>query len=332
MADARRLARAIGLFTLMFESALTVVLGLRFWLSYEETFWVGMWNGLFHTISAFNNAGFGLQPTNIVPYAQDPIMSLGICLLIISGGLGFPVWLELRDQVRPAASRRRLSVHSKVMLVGTGALLVAGTLTVLVFEWSNPATLGQWDDEPMRKLMPAFFQGVTPRTAGFNSVDYSQMHEETWLTQMMLMFVGGGPASTAGGIKVTSFVVLLAFVWSQARGASDTNLFGRRMPTELIRITFTIAFLAMNAVVIGCLVIMLDADYPLSQVLFESISAFGTVGLSTGITFDLPDLSKYVLIALMFVGRTGPYTLALAFALRRIPVKHRYAEESPIVA
>jgi potassium uptake TrkH family protein len=321
------LLAAIGAFTLLFEATLTVVLWLRFWISYDMSPGVALWHGLFHTVSAFNNAGFGLLPDNLVPYVHDPIVSLGIAFLLMSGGLGFPVWLEIAERVR--GRRRRFDLHARMMFVGTAALVVAGFATVLAFEWSNPATLGHFD--AYDKLLPSFFQGVTPRTAGFNTLDYSQMREETWLTQMMLMFVGAGPASTAGGIKVTTFIVLLLFIASEARGVPDTNGFKRRIPVEAIRQAFAVSFIALNAIVIGTLVILSDSDFPFVRVLFECVSAFGTVGLSTGITFDLNDVARYVLVVLMFLGRTGPYALAVALALRQRPVKYRYPEERPII-
>ena len=327
LGSARRLAKYVVSFTLLFEGVFAIVLGLRFWLSYDLSAGDALWNGVFHTVSAFNNAGFGLYPDSLVRFNQDAIMSLGIAFLIISGGLGFPVWLELRD--RRFHGFRTFSLHTKLMLVGSAALIAFGFVAFLAFEWSNPATLGQFD--AAHKVLPAFFQAVTPRTAGFNTLDYSQMREETWLTQMMLMFVGGGPASTAGGIKVTTFLVLLLAVAAEARGVPDTSAFGRRIPTEAIRLSFVVAFIAVNAVVVGSLALLVDSRFDFTRVLFECVSALGTVGLSTGITFDLPELSKYFLIGLMFLGRTGPYTLALALALRQRPVKFRYAEERPII-
>ena len=321
------LLAAIGGFTLLFEATFTVVLWLRFWLSYGMTPGVALWHGLFHTVSAFNNAGFGLLPDNLVRYVQDPVVSLGVAFLLIGGGLGFPVWLQVWERAR--GQRRRFDLHARIVFVGTAALIVAGFATVLAFEWSNPATLGPFDAGD--KVLPAFFQGVTPRTAGFNTLDYAQMREETWLTQMMLMFVGGGPASTAGGIKVTSFVVLLLFIVSEARGVPDTTAFRRRIPVEAIRQAFAISFIALNAIVVGTLVIIASSDQSFVHVLFECVSAFGTVGLSTGITFDVDDLGRYVLVVLMFIGRTGPYALAVALALRQRPVKYRYPAERPII-
>jgi potassium uptake TrkH family protein len=327
LAFVKRLTMLVASLTLLFEGIGTAIFALRMFASYDYSAWKSIWYGLFHCVSAFNNAGFGLLPTNLSPWVQDWPVNLVVMTLIVAGGLGFPVWLELYEH--RLRDLRHLSVHTKVMVLATASLLLVGTISVLLLEWGNPGTLGQFD--PVDKLLPSMFQSVTPRTAGFNSLDYSQMHEETWLTQMMLMFVGAGPASTGGGIKVTTMVVLFLFIVSEARGVPDTVMFGRRVPIGAIRQAFSIAFIAVNAVVIGTLVMLIDTDFPFVRLLFEGFSAFGTVGLSTGITFSLPDLSKYVLVALMYLGRVGPFTLALAFALRQRPVKFRYAAEAPII-
>jgi trk system potassium uptake protein TrkH len=327
LAFVKRLAILVGALTLSFEAVGTAIFAARMYVSYDYSAWKSVWYGLFHCVSAFNNAGFGLLRTNITPWVQDWPVNLVVMTLIVAGGLGFPVWLELYEH--RLRDLRHLSIHTKVMLLGTAALLLAGTISVLALEWRNPGTLGQFD--VVHKLLPSMFQSVTPRTAGFNSLDYGQMHEETWLIQMMLMFVGAGPASTGGGIKVTTMVVLFLFIASEARGLPDTVAFGRRIPLEAIRQAFSITFIAVNAVVIGTLVMMIDSDVSLARLLFEAFSAFGTVGLSTGITPTLPDLSKYVLVALMYLGRVGPFTLAVAFALRQRPVKFRYAAEAPII-
>jgi trk system potassium uptake protein len=327
VAVVKRLVVLVATLTLMFELFGAAILALRFATGYGYAPWRAIWHGAFHSVSAFNNAGFGLLPTNLSPFVQDWPVNLAVMTMIIAGGLGFPVWLELREH--GVRDLHHLTLHTKLMLVGTFGLLVFGALVTLALEWSNPATLGQYG--ALDKVLPSMFQSVTPRTAGFNTLDFSQMREESWLTQMMLMFVGAGPASTGGGIKVTTFLVLFLFIASEARGVPDTVAFGRRIPVEAIRQSFSIAFIAMNAVVIGTLVMLTDSHFAFVRVLFEAVSAFGTVGLSTGITPHLPDLSQYVLIALMYLGRVGPYTLALAFALRQRPIKIRYATEAPII-
>ncbi len=327
LAFVKRLALLVGILTLSFEGAGTIIFAIQMRVSYDYSAWKSLWYGLFHCVSAFNNAGFALLPTNVTPWAQDWPVNLVVMTLIVSGGLGFPVWLELyQTRLRDI---RHLSIHTKLMILGTAGLLLLGTVSVLALEWGNPGTLGQYD--AFHKLLPSVFQSVTPRTAGFNTLDYSQMREETWLTQMMLMFIGAGPASTGGGIKVTTMLVLFLFIVAEARGVPDAVVFGRRIPVEAVRAAFSITFIAINAVVLGTLVMMIDSNVSFVRLLFEAFSAFGTVGLSTGITFTLPDLSKYVLVALMYLGRVGPFTLAVAFALRQRPIKFRYAAEAPII-
>ncbi len=325
--SARRVILAVGAFTLAFEALAAVVLVLRFGLAYDYPPGQALWHGVFHAVTGFTQSGFALYPDSLVRFVDDPVVTLALVLLVLASGLGFPVWVDLRD--RGLRGRRRLSLHTKLMLAGTGALFVVGALTVLAFEWTNRGTLGGLDASG--KLLAALFQSVAPRSVGLATIDYSRIAEETMITQTMLMFVGGGPASPAGGIKVTSFLILVLFVWNEARGLADTNAFGRRVPTAAVRQAFSVAFIAMNAVVLAAVVIMANSDFPLNQVLFEVVSAGGTVGLTTGITPDLPVLSKGVLIALMFLGRTGPYTLALALALRDQPVMYRYPEERPII-
>jgi trk system potassium uptake protein len=327
LAVVRRLALLVGALTLAFEAVGTAALAVHLWWSYGYAPGEALWQGLFHAVSAFNNAGFGLLPTNLMPFVQDFTVNVVVMALIVAGGLGFPVWLELRDA---AADRRRmLSVHAKLMLIGTAALIVGGALVFLAFEWSNPATLGQFS--PAHRVLPSLFQSVTPRTAGFNTIDYGQVREQTLVSQMMLMFVGAGPASTGGGIKVTSFLVLILFVLSEARGEPETNVFGRRLPVEAIRQAFSITFIAANAIIIGAVVILAASSEPFIRVVFEAASAFGTVGLSTGITPHLDAISQYTLSMLMYLGRVGPYTLAVAFALRQRRSRYRYAAEAPLI-
>ncbi len=200
---------------------------------------------------------------------------------------------------------------------------------ITAIEWGNPATLGSLSVPG--KLLAGFFQGIMPRTAGYNSVDYAQMDDATWLVTDVLMFIGGAPASTAGGIKVTTFALLGFVILAEARGAQAVNVAGRRLPANLQREAVSVALLGVAGVVVPSFVLLLVTDFALDRVLFEAASAFGTVGLSTGITADLPPAGQLVLVAVMFMGRLGPVTLAAALALRRRPVLYRLPEERPIV-
>jgi trk system potassium uptake protein TrkH len=326
LAEVRRLVFGVVLLSFLFELLAASVLTLRFWLSYDDEFGSALYRGVFHAISAFNNAGFALWSDNLVGFVTDGWVCVTIAFALIAGGLGFPVWLELRRRFRIP---HRWTLHTKLTLAGTAFLVAFGFVAVLVFEWSNAATIGELD--PGGKLLASFFQGVTPRTAGFNTVDYAQVEPETLLITDMLMFVGAGSASTGGGIKVTTFVLLALMVLAEIRGEPNVNAFGRRVPAHAQRQALVVAFIALNAVVVCTLALMADSRFGLQESLFEALSAFGTVGLSTGITPELDEVGRILLIILMFLGRTGPYTLAVALALRERQRLYRYPEERPII-
>ena len=326
LGDLRRVILGVAALSFIFEAAAASVIGLRLGLTYDYPLGSAVYQGIFHAVSAFNNAGFALYRDNLIRFVTDGWVSLAVCFAIIAGGLGFPVWFELR---RRPLSPRRWSVHTKVTLAMTFALLAFGTIAVLGFEWSNAATLGPLSTPG--KLLAAFFQGTVPRTAGFNSVDYADMRQESLLVTDMLMFVGTGSAATGGGIKVTTFAVLALMVYAELRGETTVNAFHRRIPPTAQRQALTVAFVALNAVVVCTLVLMAVSPFPFYRTLFEAISAFGTVGLSTGITPDLPSSGKIVLILLMYLGRVGPQTLGAALVLRERERLFRYPEERPLI-
>ncbi|MDP9397856.1 MAG: TrkH family potassium uptake protein [Actinomycetota bacterium] len=327
LGDLRFLLRGVALITLGFESATAVLLALRFWLGYGESPGRAAYLGLFHAVSAFNNAGFGLWSDNLVRFATDPLVILPVAGAVIAGGLGYPVFFELRREFRSPGT---WSVHTRIVLLTTGALLIGGTLAFLFFEWRNPATLGPLDARG--KALAGFFQAVVPRTAGFNSLDYAQMRESTLLVTDALMFVGGASASTAGGIKVTTFTVLLFAIIAEARGNADNDAFHyRRIPVPVIRQSIAVALLAIAVVFTATLVMLTITGLELDRILFEVISAFATVGLTAGLTPTLPPAAQYVLIALMFLGRTGTITLASALALRQHRNLYHLPDERPVV-
>ena len=234
--------------------------------------------------------------------------------------------MELRRLPR---GTHRWSLHTKLTLSVTAVLLVLGFVAFLVFEWSNQGTIGAFGMGG--KLLSGFFGSVTPRTAGFNTIDYGLATPETLLVNDALMFIGTGSAATGGGIKVTTMAVLALMVYAELRGEMSVNAFGRRVPPVAQRQALTIAFLAL-AGVIGCtIVLMWTSPYGLSETLFESASAFGTVGLSTGITDELPTAGKVALIVLMFLGRIGPHTVGAALILRERERLYRHPEERPII-
>lgn len=326
LGDVRRVLLGVAAFSLAFESITAIILTGRLATEYDEPFGRAVYHGVFHAVSAFNNAGFSLYSDNLVGFATDPVISITIALAVIVGGLGFPVLFELRRELLTPST---WTLHTRIVVWATGLLLVAGTAAVTAFEWSNPKTLGPLSIPG--KLLAGFFQGVQPRAAGFNSLDYSEMNETTWLVTDMLMFVGGAPAGTAGGIKVTTFAVLAFMVIAEVRGDPDVHVHHRRIPPGSQRQALSIAVLGMFAVTTGTLTLLAVSGENLARVLFETVSAFSTVGLSTGITADLPSSGQAILIVLMFLGRVGTITLASALALRARPRLYRRPEERPII-
>lgn len=319
------LLRVAG-FSLAFESLAAVVLTLRLWTAYDEPIGTASWNGIFHAVSAFNNAGFSRYSDNLIGFVDDPWVCLTVAFAIILGGIGFPVLNELKDNLTDPS---RWSLHTKLTITTTAALLVVGTLAFIAFEWTNPETFG--DLGTAESLLASFFQGVQPRTAGFNSVDTSALNDSTLLVSSALMLIGAGSASTAGGIKVTTFALLAFVIWSEMRGDQEVSLFGRRMPSAAQRQALSVALLGLGAGVIGTFVLLSVADVGMGSALYESFSAFGTVGLSTGITPFLPDVGQLTLIGLMFLGRVGPVTLFAALVLRQRQRLYRFPEERPII-
>jgi Trk-type K+ transport system membrane component len=287
---------------------------------------------VFHSIAAFNNSGLSLYPDNLTRFVGDPIVVFTISAGFIVGGLGFPIIVELRRRHRlrrQGTTRPKWSLHTKITLLTTAGLIALGVGCVTVFEWANPATLGPLDT--FDKLLAGWFQGVTPRTAGFNSVDFGGMHEPTLVVTTILMFIGAGPASTSGGIKVTTFAVLAFALWSEIRGNPDVNAFGRRIAPSVIRQGLTVVLLSIGLVITASLVLMGFDDLTLTNALFEVTSAFGTVGLSTGITPLLGEWAQLVLVFVMLAGRVGPVTFVTALALREYSRAYRYPEERPII-
>ncbi len=324
--DVGRIVRGVAIATLIIESIVAVVLAMRFWVGYDESPGRAVYLGVFHSISSFNQGGFALWPDSLVRFVNDPWVSLAVCAAVILGGLGFPVLLELRREVR---SPSKWSLHTKITLLGNGLLLAAGAVFITAAEWRNPGTLGPLSTPA--KLLAGFFQAVTPRSAGLATVDYSKMNEETWLFTDILMFIGGAPASTAGGIKVTTFMVLFFAIIAEVRGDDAAEAFGRRIPNAAVRQALTVALLGVAIVVSSTLAMLAITGRDLDRVLFEVLSAFATVGLSTGITPDLPPAAHYLLTVLMFVGRTGTITVATALVLRENRKLYRLPEERPIV-
>ncbi|MFC5857722.1 TrkH family potassium uptake protein [Agromyces flavus] len=325
-ADVRGLMRGIVLISFAIEALTWMFLFPRFLFGYGYSPVDAAWHALFHSVSSFNNAGFALYSDNLMGFVDDPFICLPICAAIILGGLGFPVIMQLRKEfTRPL----HWSMNTKLVVWGTIVLLVGGTLFITAVEWDNPDTFGQLN--PAGRVLAGFFASVQTRTAGFNSVDIGLMHDESWVAMDVLMFIGGGPASTAGGIKVTTFAVLFFIMLTELRGEGAVNIFGKRLSRAVHRQAITVVLIAVAAVMAGAVLLMLLTGLAFDEVLFETISAFATVGLSTGITADLHPLAQAVLVLLMFLGRIGPLTLGSAIALRERRILYELPKERPAI-
>ncbi|MDO9600358.1 MAG: potassium transporter TrkG [Azoarcus sp.] len=326
LGDVSSVARLVLVVTFASEMVIAALLTLRLHLAYDLPWGEAAWSGLFHAVSAFNNAGFSIHPDSLMRYASDALILLPVMVAIVVGGIGFPVLHDLRFKVRDP---RHWSLHTKLTLCGTGALLLGGFVAVLLFEWTNPRSLGAMAIP--EKLLSAAFASVSARTAGFNSIDIGALTHESWALHYFLMFIGGGSAGTAGGVKVGTAVILMLLVVAEIRGRSDTEAFGRRVGPSAQRQAITVLVLGSVMIVVGTLVILRTTDFPTDQVIFEVISAFGTVGLSTGITADLPPSGQLMLSLLMYIGRVGTITLAASLVLGERRMPFRYPEEHPIV-
>lgn len=325
-ADLRRVVRNIVVFTLTVEAVAAAVLSARFMRWYGEAPGPAVYSGVFHAVSSFNNAGFSLYADSLVRYVADPWVNTVIASAVIIGGLGFPVIFELaRAWRRP----RSWSVVTRITVVTSAGLLLLGTVIILASEHGNAATIGGLDGAD--QLQAAFFASTVARTAGFNTVDIAALRPESLFAMDVLMFIGGGSAGTAGGIKVTTFGLLAFVLWAEMRGEPDVVVGRRRVPITTQRQALTVALLGVGLVVTASFVLQALTPHSFDQVLFETISAFATVGLSTGITADLPDAGQAILVILMFVGRLGPLTLASALAMRERRRTYRLPEERIIV-
>lgn len=321
------LVKRIAIFTIACELVGAVVLSIAFMAGPEAgPRWhpMGIWWGIFHSISAFNNAGFDLTGgfQSLIPFRDDWVVLVTHGLLLVLGGLGFAI-------VGDALAKRRwsrMALETKLVVATTVALLVGGTALIGLIEWTNPATLGAMP--PEQRVLNAFFESATLRTAGFTALDTGALVESTLFVVMALMFIGGASGSTAGGIKVNTFAVLIITIVSTVKGEPSATAFGRRIKHAIVYRALAVLILAIGFVFLTGLGLTLTTDATFVQTLFEAVSAFGTVGASTGITPDLSDPARLITSFAMFVGRLGPLTLVLALAARAHPVSHRPAVES----
>jgi trk system potassium uptake protein TrkH len=310
--------------TLAFELTGAAVLAVNWWSEHGAR---ALWLGAFHAVSAFNNAGFSLFSDNLIRYRGDVVVNLVITGLITCGGLGFLVLNELLNRKRSMP----LTLQTRLVLSASVLLSVGGALAILALEWDNPFSFSAMPlDE---RILAAWFHSVSARTAGFNSIDMSGLRATTLFLIMALMFIGASPGGTGGGVKTTTFSVTVAALWATVRGNDDTVLFRRRLGDQLVSQAFficLISFLVLNGV--GVL-LMITEPYDVLKLLFESTSAFGTVGLSVGhpgsvlsLSGHMTDAGKVLLILLMIAGRIGPLTVAVALARRQSRPRVRYPE------
>lgn len=338
LGDVRRVLVRLAAITAVVQGTVATWLALRLWTSYDAPAGEAVWSGVFHSISAFNNAGFSLYADSLTRLRSDPGVMIALMLAIVIGGLGFPVLADLDKRVmRTGSSRRRrivqrwdaLTLHSKVTLTTTAALLAFGAIVLGTLEWTNPATFGPMGAPD--KVLNTVFASVSPRTAGFNTIVVGEMHPASLLVTITLMFIGAGSAGTSGGIKVGTFSILAMVIWSEIRGEREPTGFRRRIPATTQRQAITVAFLAVALVVGGAVGLLLSRDTEMGPALFETVSAFGTVGMSTGVTPSLNAWGDLILMALMLIGRVGPITLGAALVLRRRPTVSRVPEEAPLI-
>jgi len=326
LGDISSVARVVLQVTCASQLFLTGILMLRLHFGYGLGWQDAAWNSLFHAVSAFNNAGFSIHADSLVRYAGDVLILLPIMIVIVIGGIGFPVLHDLRHRIRDP---RHWSLHTKLTLAGTVVLLSGGFLAVLLLEWRNAGTIGAMSVSG--KLLNSLFMSVSARTAGFNTVDIAALEPETWAVHYILMFIGGGSAGTAGGVKVGTVVVLALLVMAEAKGQPDTEAFGRRVGSPAQRQAITVMALGSIIVAIGTVILLRITHLPTDQVILEVIAAFGSAGLSSGITPSLPPAGQLLLAALMFIGRVGTITFAASLVLGERRMPYRYPEEHPIV-
>lgn len=310
-------AKSVIIFALTVELVGMLILAM-YWS--DELGWqTSLFHGFFYTISAFNNAGFALSADSLIPYVSDPVVNITITALFIIGGLGFSVWIDIKRKKRWS----KLTVYSRLMILGTIALNSVALIAIYLIEQDNPNTLAPLSESG--KWLAAWFQAVTPRTAGFNTLPIDQLEDSSTLMMLMLMFIGGGSMSTASGIKVVTFIVLLLATYSFLRRDEQVLAFNREISKESIKKALAITMISAGVTWLAVFLLLLTEHAPMLDILFEAVSALGTVGLSRGLTSQLTSQGEFIIIVLMFIGRVGPLTLAYILAAPR-QKKLRFAE------
>ncbi|WP_040203624.1 TrkH family potassium uptake protein [Neobacillus jeddahensis] len=317
------LVKRIILITVIVELIGATALAIRW--SFDMPFSKAIYYGIFHSVSAFNNAGFGLEPDNLSKWVGDPTVNIMVTFLFIIGGIGFTVILDLFHK----RSIRKLSLHSKVALTMTLILNIIGPFIIFVSEYSNPDTIGSLHFGD--KVWASYFQGVVTRTAGFNTIDIGAMNLSSLVFMMALMFIGASSGSTGGGIKVTTFAIIISAFWAVVTNRDDVNIFKRRISWELVNRSLSIVVAGIFFIFLIFFLLTFTEDADMSKLLFETISAFGTVGLSADFTPELSPVGRIFITIMMFIGRLGPLTMAFALLHTRKDAKVRYAEEKILI-
>ncbi len=310
-------AKAVLLFSLLVEAVGMLILSV-YW-SGELGWQTSIFHGFFYTISAFNNAGFALSADSLMPYVADPVINLTITALFIIGGLGFSVWIDLKRNKRWS----KLSVYSRMMITGTIIINTVAVIAIYLIEYNNPNTLAPLSE--LGKWLASWFQAVTPRTAGFNTLAIDKLEDGTTPLMLVLMFIGGGSLSTASGIKVVTFMVLILATYGYLRRDEAVYVFKREIPKETISKALALTMISIGVTWLAIFALVLSEKAPLIDIVFEAVSALGTVGLSRGLTGNLSSAGQAIIIFMMFMGRLGPLMLAYFLANPRVK-KLRYAE------
>jgi trk system potassium uptake protein TrkH len=325
LGEVQSLLGIVILTTLVLELALAVVLVPRFMIV-EGSWDKGLWHGVFYAVSAFNNAGFVTHVHGLESFDGDLWILVPIMIGVFVGSFGFPVFMVL---MLARWHWRKWNLHTKLTLATTSILLVAGALVWGVLEWSNTATIG--DLSVADRVFHSVFASTMMRSGGFSLTDPADSSPAALLATDALMFVGGGSASTAGGIKVTTIALLFLAIVAEAKGDKNLMVFGRTVPEGAMRVAISVTFFGATLVLGATGLIMLVSKSSLDHILFEVISAFATCGLSVGLSADLPPAGKYILAACMIAGRIGPVGLASALAVRRRNLLYRYPVETPVI-
>ena len=324
-----RLIRKVILFAVCIEGTAAVLFSVRW--AFDLPLGKAIYFGIFHAVSFFNNAGFDLFGSvsgpfsSLTSYVGDPIINLVSMLLIILGGIGFIVLSDLVEYKRT----RKLSLHTKIVLTMTGLLIVIGTVVIFIFEFTNTRTLGSLNG--WEKFWASLFQSVSPRTAGANTIDIGAMRQASQFFMVLLMFIGASPGSTGGGIKTTTFAILIGAVFAMIRGKEDIVIYRYRLAKDRIFKAVTLTLLSLFLVIIVSMILSTTEDHSFLMILFDTTSAFGTVGLSMGLTADLTVFGKIMISLMMFMGRLGPLTLAYAIGPKTEKELYRHPEGKMII-